>query len=155
MFGNLRLLGCLLQNHIVNRHGKRSFNIWCLQSQPPTLFLKRALSEVEEEEFEQETADEVLDTVRNPSRVQRWGGAIYGNKWKILVGSLGTLIGAQPGLISEYLVLAAKGELDKIPPFNHFAANCVGAVKWPETQGWDLKSANLQGPLVIGGELTG
>jgi hypothetical protein len=96
-----------------------------------------------------------LVDANSPTWPQKFRGAFWGNKWKLLGGILGTLSGMQLGLIAEYVQLTAQGKLDKVPPFNTFAAKCIGATQWPEAKGWELKSAALRGPLIIGGKLTG
>jgi hypothetical protein len=110
------------------------------------------------QETEETAAEQGSDSIKegsNPSYIQRFKTALWANKWKIFGGAMGALIGAQPSMISEYMVLAAKGDLESIPPFNNFAANCIGATHWPQTKGWDLLGARLQGPLVINGNLMG
>jgi hypothetical protein len=40
-------------------------------------------------------------------------------------------------------------EYDDIPPFNTFAANCLGASKWPGLTDYKLISASFRSSLVI------
>ncbi|CAH7071210.1 conserved hypothetical protein [Vibrio chagasii] len=42
-----------------------------------------------------------------------------------------------------------KSELSKIPAFDTFASNCLGATAWPETKDYVLKSAELRSSLVL------
>ncbi|RMH30826.1 MAG: hypothetical protein D6690_18010 [Nitrospirae bacterium] len=112
---------------------------------------QQALREAEQEAAQ--AAAEAAENAANPGFWQTFRSGLSANKWKLYGGILGTIAGAQIGMISQYIKLAAEGDLDNIPTFNHFATNCIGATTWPQTSGWNLKSAGLNGPLIIGGEL--
>ena len=102
-----------------------------------------------------QNGQEDTDNQAKPGYVQKFKTALWANKFKMLGGVLGSILGTTPSVISELYVLYATNQLETIPPFNSFATECLGAVVFPHTKGWDLSSANLQGPLVIGGTLTG
>ncbi len=40
-----------------------------------------------------------------------------------------------------------------LPSFDEFGKNCVGSVEWPNSSGFELESAQLQGALLLGGKL--
>lgn len=105
------------------------------------------------EEESSEVASEAITNADNPGYWQRFACSIAANKWKIVGSILGTVLGAQVGLIAKYVQLIAKGDLTQIPPFDQFAGNCVGATQWPYTKDWQLRSAGLSGPLLIAGKL--
>jgi hypothetical protein len=94
-----------------------------------------------------------VENAEEKTFAQSFKSAISANKWKVFAGILGSVMGAQIGLISKYMQMAAKGDLSKIPTFDNFAANCVGATTFPGNTGWDLKNAGLNGPLIIEGDL--
>jgi hypothetical protein len=102
-----------------------------------------------------ENGQQGTDNQTKPGYIQRLKTALWASKFKMLGGVLGSILGTTPTVISQFYVLYAKNQLDTIPPFNSFSEECLGAVVFPHTKGWNLSSANLQGPLVIGGTLTG
>jgi hypothetical protein len=121
--------------------------------------IEEAAAEAGEEavaEAEQAAATAAVDAVENagnPGYWARFTSAMCANKWKLLGGAIGTIIGAQAGLISQYIKLAAEGDLEKLPTFDKFALNCISTTTFPNTNTWTLKAAELRGPLVIYGKL--
>lgn len=112
---------------------------------------REAMQEVEQEGAQ--AASQSIENADNPSFLQKFTSAIAANKWKILGGVMVAIVSGIAGSVAEIIKLVAEGDTTKVPPFDGFAANCVGATKWPDTSGWALKDAGLRGPLVISGEL--
>lgn len=112
---------------------------------------KEAVENAEKEAVE--GAVEGLENAENPSFATKFKNAITANKWKLFGGAMGGILTAPVGMISEFMTLVADGDLDKIPSFDDFAASSIGATTFPNGTGWDLKSAGLNGPLVITGDL--
>ena len=113
-------------------------------------------SQGEIQEMEQASFQAAAESVENAGSkgfVQSFASALNANKWKVFAGILGSAMGAQIGLIAKYMKMAADGDLDSIPTFNNFAANCVGTTTFPGNTGWDLKAVNLNGSLLITGDL--
>lgn len=100
-----------------------------------------------------DSASEALEAADDPGFATRFKNAITANKWKLFGGAMGGILTAPVGMISEFMTLVADGDLEKIPSFNDFAGVCTGATSFPGATGWDLKSAGLNGPLVITGDL--
>ncbi len=108
------------------------------------------------ENAEKDAADSAANSVENaakPGYATRFKNAISANKWKIFGGAMGGILTSPVGMISTFMELVAKGDLENIPTFNDFASNCIGSTTFPGSTGWDLKSAGLNGPLVITGDL--
>jgi hypothetical protein len=108
------------------------------------------------ENAEREAAEGASESVSNaakPGYLAKFKNAITANKWKIFGGAMGGILTSPVGMISTFMKLVADGDLDKIPTFDGFAANCIGATTFPGSTGWDLKSAGLNGPMVITGDL--
>lgn len=108
------------------------------------------------EEAEQTAVREAAEDLANvgkPNYLQRFGSAIARNKWKIGGGVLGGILSVPTGMVSQFMQLIAEGDLEKIPPFEGFAANCSGATTFPDVgSSWAPVAAGLQGPLLIQGK---
>lgn len=73
-------------------------------------------------------------------------------KWKF-VGALAALSGAIAGLdlaISAIIEAAAKKEWENVPGFDLFAQEMIKPYSFPDVNGFDLQSAQLQQSLVVG-----
>ncbi|SFD29411.1 TULIP family P47-like protein [Ruminococcus albus] len=75
------------------------------------------------------------------------------NKWKIAGSIIGAGIGASIGMLPKILEAINEDRFSELPTMDTIAANAVGAIKWPESSGFELKTANLAGALLLGGTL--
>ena len=112
---------------------------------------KESLLELEEESFV--SASNTIANAGNKTYAQAFKAALSAQKYQLFGGILGSLLGAQIGLIATYIKLAADDDFDSIPTFDKFAAACIGSTAFPGSTGWDLKDANLNGPLLLTGNL--
>lgn len=85
--------------------------------------------------------------------MQSFGKNLWASKWKLLGGIIGGAIGAAIGEIPNILDAISEENFSDVPSLDNFAANCVGAVQWPNSSGFTLTSASLNGALVLGGDL--
>jgi F0F1-type ATP synthase membrane subunit c/vacuolar-type H+-ATPase subunit K len=121
--------------------------------------IEEATAEVSEEVLQQAekdaalVAEDSLKAVDDPGFFSKFKSAITANKWKLFGGAVGGFVTFPTGMVADFMTLIAEGKLEDIPPFNEFAATCTGATTFPGSTGWDLKSAGLNGPLVISGDL--
>ncbi|MFN8343942.1 MAG: TULIP family P47-like protein [Spirosomataceae bacterium] len=99
------------------------------------------------------TASDTIANAGNKTFGQAFKAAMAAQKYQLFGGILGSLLGAQIGLIATYMKLAADDDFDSIPTFNKFAAACIGSTTFPGNTGWNLLDANLNGPLLLTGEL--
>ena len=97
-----------------------------------------------------ESADEGAQQPENPNQPQR-GGIANSAKFRLLK-SISASVGIGSGLIAGGIGLTKSGtELayDTIPPFNHFARNCLGVSVWPGVKNYALKGASFRTSLVL------
>ncbi|HYG59004.1 MAG TPA: TULIP family P47-like protein [Symbiobacteriaceae bacterium] len=87
------------------------------------------------------------------SRVQSFGKNLWAAKWKLVGGIVGGAVGAGIGEIPSILDAISEKNFSDVPSLDNFAANCVGAVQWPNSSGFTLTSATLSGALILGGDL--
>ncbi|GGK72713.1 TULIP family P47-like protein [Mangrovihabitans endophyticus] len=100
-------------------------------------------------------AAESIAHAANPSYYQKFTTALLANKWKIFGGMIGSILATPVGLIGEITKAVADGDVEKIPAFDKFAAQCIGSTTFPNVgDTWKPSTAGLQGPLVIRGELS-
>lgn len=102
-------------------------------------------------EAEGAAGPEILATIAGKCR--DIGTYFLANKWKIVGSIIGAAIGAGIGMIPEILEAVNEDKLSDLPSMDTIAANAVGAIKWPESSGFELKTANLAGALLLGGTL--
>jgi hypothetical protein len=114
------------------------------------------VSEQDLVDLEEESLNMAVKFVQNASNksfTQSFASALSAQKWQLFGGILGSILGAQIGLIATYMKQAADDDFDSIPTFNNFAANCIGSTTFPGNTDWSLQDAGLNGPLMLTGEL--
>lgn len=108
------------------------------------------LSEVNEEAAS--SADSGVADADNPDVVQQ-GSFLKSSQFRIFCGIAAGVAGA----VSGGMALAGpltNLDYDKIPAFDDFAANVLGASQWPETKDYELLGATFRNSLVCGIKLT-
>ena len=119
---------------------------------------ERAGADVVEQVGREEAAAasiEVQATVAaQPAATQRMSGWIVRNWLKLMFGIIGTGTGASIGAIPEMLKNRAENKLDKLPKFQKFASTAVKPIVWSDGRDLILKSAQLNGSLQLGGDVT-
>ena len=91
--------------------------------------------------------DAALVDPGNPAVVQR-GGIFCSTKFRLVTG----LISAMSGVAAAGISIAKsvnEQRYDDLPAFDTFAANCLGASKWPLMTDYELISASFRNSLVI------
>ena len=68
----------------------------------------------------------------------------------LLDDSLETISPNAESLLESYV----KNQYSKLPSLDNFANNCVGVIHWPNNSCFELKSAQLRGAFILGGDLT-
>lgn len=92
-------------------------------------------------------ADADAGVAAGADQVQQ-GGVFTSLRFRVAVGTIGALAGLTTGgiAIAKYVV---SGDYTNIPAFDDFAANCLGASKWPNTATYELKGAAFRQSLVL------
>ncbi|MFS1519424.1 TULIP family P47-like protein [Bacillus sp. SCS-151] len=78
------------------------------------------------------------------------------NKQKIYFGLTAMNIGVvlAKDVVFPYIQeMNTKGEYSKLPSLDEFGQNCLSSVKWPNSGGFELKTASLHSCLLLGGDL--
>ena len=96
-------------------------------------------------------ADQGAEDPDNPAQVQN-GGILTSAKFRLANGLIGAMAGVVLGGIGVARYIVEK-DYDSVPEFDHFAANCLGASKWPLMDDYDLVSASFRDSLVIATKL--
>jgi hypothetical protein len=86
-------------------------------------------------------------------KLQTFGRNILSNKWKLIGGMIGGVLGAGLGSVPMILTALEQAHFSDVPNLEEFAANCVESVHWPDAGGFALTSAALSGAAVLGGDL--
>ena len=86
-------------------------------------------------------------------KARSFGKWMWGTKWKLVGSVVGGGIGATLGAIPQMIEAVEKEYYSDLPSFDEFGNNCIGSVKWPNSSGFELESAQLQGALLLGGKL--
>lgn len=86
-------------------------------------------------------------------RVKDFGTSMWSTKWKLICSLGGALVAGLIGFIPRMVDNAKNLNLSELPSLNDFGQNCAGSVKWPDSSGFKLTSAALDGALVLGGDL--
>ena len=94
-----------------------------------------------------EDVDDSLEEPDNPAVVQK-GGIFTSSQFRLCAGLTGAISGAISGSIG---IAKAVADMDynKIPAFDTFAANCMGASVWPGLADYKLIGASFRSSLVI------
>jgi hypothetical protein len=111
----------------------------------------QSLSETELSSINDEAADNVdsgLAEADNASFVQR-GSFFKTTQFRVYAGVTAALTGVVAGSMALAKPLTAL-RYEDIPAFDHFAANVLGASKWPMTDDYELLGAGLRNALVCG-----
>lgn len=108
------------------------------------------LSQVNEEAAQ--SADDGVANADDPNVVQK-GSFLKSTQFRTFCGIAAGVAGATTGgmALAGPLTKKAYGE---IPAFDDFAANVLGASKWPETKNYELLGASFRNSLVCGIKLT-
>lgn len=94
-----------------------------------------------------DAADEGAADPENPAQVQKCG-IFTSSQFRLATGLTGAIAGAVSGSIG--IAKAITGlDYDKIPAFDTFAANCLGASLWPGLSDYKLIGASFRSSLVI------
>lgn len=115
----------------------------------------QSLPESELSAINNEAADNVdsgLAEADNASFVQR-GSFFKTTQFRVYAGLTAALTGIVAGSMALAKPLTAL-RYEDIPAFDHFAANVLGASKWPMTEDYELLGAGLRNALVCGIKLT-
>src|SRR5207253_8298158 len=101
----------------------------------------------EENDAGADNADEGAADPENAAQVQK-SGIFTSTQFRLAVGLTGAITGATSGGIGLAKAINAM-EYDDIPPFDTFAANCLGASVWPGLTAYKLIGASFRTSLVI------
>lgn len=116
---------------------------------------EEASSEISEAvDLKEEGASPETITNKFVSKVRTFGNSIWSNKYKIIGGMLGGGTGVGLGSIPAIVDSLAQQNFSELPSLDEFGNNCVGAVQWPDSSGFELDSATLSGAFILGGNLT-
>ncbi|WP_296943294.1 TULIP family P47-like protein [uncultured Massilia sp.] len=102
----------------------------------------------EENDAGADNADEGAEDPEDAAQVQK-SGIFTSSKFRLAVGLTGAIAGAGSGAIGIAKAITAM-DYDKIPAFDTFAANCIGASVWPGLADYKLVNASFRSSLVIG-----
>jgi hypothetical protein len=94
-----------------------------------------------------DSADEGAADPGNPA-LQQACGIFTSTQFRVAVGLISAIAGAAAGGIGVAKAINAM-EYDDIPPFDTFAANCLGASVWPGLADYKLIGASFRSSLVI------
>jgi hypothetical protein len=94
-----------------------------------------------------DNADEGALNPENAAQVQN-SGIFTSTQFRLAVGLTGAIAGASAGGIAVAKAITSM-EYNDIPPFNTFAANCLGTSVWPGLADYKLISASFRSSLVI------
>lgn len=92
--------------------------------------------------------DEALEA-GSASFIQKAGAIFMSSQFRLATGIITAVTGAVAGGIGAAQAINALN-YDKIPPFDEFAKNCLGASAWTGTKDYELKGAYLRTSLVMG-----
>lgn len=94
-----------------------------------------------------DSADEGVADPANPTLLQRCG-ILTSTQFRLAVGMIGAVAGTTAGGIGLAKAVTAM-EYDKLPAFDDFAANCIGASVWPGLSDYKLLGASFRTSLVL------
>jgi hypothetical protein len=100
-----------------------------------------------ENESGADSADEGASDPASPAQIQKCG-IFTSTKFRLITGLTGAIAGATSGSIGIAKAVTNM-EYDKIPAFDTFAANCMGATAWPGLSDYTLKKASFRSSLVM------
>lgn len=91
-------------------------------------------------------------TTAGASFIQKSGAIFMSSQFRLATGIITAVTGAIAGGIGAAQAIDAL-DYDKLPPFDDFAKNCLGASAWTNIKNYELKGAYLRTSLVMGIEL--
>lgn len=94
-----------------------------------------------------DAADAGAEAADNPGVVQKCG-VFTSTQFRLATGLTGAIAGAVSGSIVVAKAITQM-DYDKIPAFDTFAANCVGASAWPGLKDYRLVGASFRSSLVM------
>jgi len=86
------------------------------------------------------------------NRVVQKGGILANTKLRNAIGIIAALA-ALPAITIDIATMIINKDYENIPPFNNFASNCLGVMKWPGMKDAELISADIRQSLVIATKL--
>lgn len=89
----------------------------------------------------------------HPEYTAEFDHAIAANKWKIFGAAMQGLLALPSESIPDLIKLVAAGETEKLPSFSSFADNASMPISFPGSTGLNLKTAGLNGPFLLAGNL--